>query len=179
MIVVRMRGLCAAFITLIAATQVLAAPNCGLLATSGDFEHGSVDWSMTGEIVPDPVRASNHVAALHGELPAAAAPVVIPSSIDAVEVRFRVLAPRTLKLHGDPKLVLRIRLYSKQGNSRFNEVEVAPSDQWQTKRVRILPVEGFRDEVLLEALNCDGIFYVDDFCVVASAPNQGMQPAGD
>src|SRR5437660_9853280 len=95
---VRLQIMRTAFITFFAAAPVLAAGNCGLLATSSDFEHGAADWYLTGEIVADPLRAANHVAALHGTPPAAMAPIAVPSSVDAVEVRFRVLAPRTCRL---------------------------------------------------------------------------------
>src|SRR4051812_15371624 len=107
----------AVLVALIAALPICASGSCGFLAISGDFEHDTIDWYITGEIVADPLHAANHAAALHGEPPAAMAPVVIPPSVDAVEVRFRVLAPRTLKLQGDSKLLLRVRLYSEKGNS--------------------------------------------------------------
>ncbi len=154
-------------VSLMAVSTVAGADDCRLLATSGDFEHGAGEWQFDGRIVPDPRKPANHVLALRGEVASASAPLTIPESVDAVQVRFRVLAPTSLKLRFDSKLVLRVRIYSEKGNSRFDELEITPSDHWQTISVRFSPVSEFRHHVLVEALNADGPFYLDDFCVTA------------
>ena len=157
-------------------SSVAASSDCTFIETTGDFEHGIGDWELSGSaVVPDPLAPTNHVVALRGEPPAASAPVRIPISVDAVEIRFRVLAPTSLKLRFESKLLIRVRLYSEKGNSRFVEAEVTASGQWQMKSLRLSPVGEFRHRVLIEALNSDGPFYIDDFCVTTPEHNQAMQ----
>ncbi len=145
----------------------------GLLAVSGDFENGAAGWQISGQVVPDPVNAKNHVLSLSDkQIPAASAPLAIPDSVDAVTAHFRVLAPKKLKLNSDDdsELILRVRLYSAKYDSRITEVGVARSGRWKTITVHFSKIEELRHEFLIEALNSSGPFYVDDFSVTATTP---------
>ena len=156
------------------------AKDCSSLATPGDFEQGAREWELTGQILVDPLNPANHVMALRRndvDLPSASAPLNIPDTVNALEVRFRLLAPKDLKLSFSSKLLLRVRLYSAEDNSRIQELEIQRSPRWQMITVRFNSIGEFRSRVLIEALNSGGPFYVDDFCVIASKHEKRSSPA--
>ena len=103
-----------------AASPVGIEKDGNLLASSGDFEQGAAGWKISGNVVPDPTDAKNHVLSLLDKTIAwTSVDLAIPESIHSVRVSFRVLVPRDLEFSDGLKLLLRVRLYSEKG--RFDD----------------------------------------------------------
>lgn len=108
------------------------ASNCEF-TPAGDFESAPLPENVHATVVADPVNRRNHAALLPGNV---SLPLHILPTTNSVCVRFRVLDRNKIPLRFGSAVLVRVRLYSTEGNSQIVQIEVQRSPKWQQKNIR-------------------------------------------